>query len=47
MKNAVVATMAETVIGVLSAQPAPLALGAHTWVNWRNYLDEFAPKLFQ
>jgi enterochelin esterase-like enzyme len=21
--------------------------GAHTWINWRNYLDEFAPKLFQ
>ena len=20
--------------------------GAHTWINWRNYLDEFAPKLF-
>jgi enterochelin esterase family protein len=21
--------------------------GAHTWINWRNYLDEFAPQLFQ
>ncbi len=21
--------------------------GAHTWVNWRNYLNEFAPQLFQ
>jgi enterochelin esterase family protein len=21
--------------------------GGHTWVNWRNYLIEFAPKLFQ
>jgi enterochelin esterase family protein len=21
--------------------------GAHTWINWRNYLDEFAPRLFQ
>ncbi|HLH54546.1 MAG TPA: esterase, partial [Verrucomicrobiae bacterium] len=21
--------------------------GAHTWINWRNYLDEFAPKLFR
>jgi enterochelin esterase family protein len=21
--------------------------GAHTWVNWRNYLTEFAPQLFQ
>ena len=21
--------------------------GAHTWINWRNYLIEFAPKLFQ
>jgi enterochelin esterase family protein len=21
--------------------------GAHTWINWRNYLNEFAPKLFQ
>jgi enterochelin esterase-like enzyme len=20
--------------------------GGHTWINWRNYLDEFAPKLF-
>ena len=20
--------------------------GAHTWINWRNYLNEFAPKLF-
>jgi enterochelin esterase-like enzyme len=20
--------------------------GAHTWINWRNYLDEFACKLF-
>ncbi len=21
--------------------------GAHTWTNWRNYLNEFAPQLFQ
>jgi enterochelin esterase family protein len=21
--------------------------GAHTWINWRHYLNEFAPKLFQ
>ena len=21
--------------------------GGHTWVNWRNYLEEFAPQLFQ
>jgi hypothetical protein len=21
--------------------------GAHTWINWRHYLDEFAPQLFQ
>jgi enterochelin esterase family protein len=21
--------------------------GAHTWTNWRNYLNEFAPRLFQ
>jgi enterochelin esterase family protein len=21
--------------------------GGHTWINWRNYLDEFAPQLFQ
>ena len=21
--------------------------GAHTWINWRNYLGEFAPLLFQ
>jgi len=21
--------------------------GAHTWLNWRNYLSEFAPQLFQ
>ena len=21
--------------------------GGHTWVNWRNYLNEFAPLLFQ
>jgi enterochelin esterase-like enzyme len=21
--------------------------GGHTWINWRNYLTEFAPKLFQ
>ena len=21
--------------------------GGHTWVNWRNYLNEFAPMLFQ
>jgi enterochelin esterase family protein len=21
--------------------------GAHTWINWRNYLIEFAPQLFQ
>jgi len=21
--------------------------GAHTWINWRNYLNEFAPMLFQ
>jgi enterochelin esterase family protein len=21
--------------------------GAHTWINWRNYLNVFAPQLFQ
>jgi enterochelin esterase family protein len=21
--------------------------GAHTWLNWRDYLSEFAPQLFQ
>jgi enterochelin esterase family protein len=21
--------------------------GAHTWINWRNYLNEFSPQLFQ
>ena len=21
--------------------------GGHTWINWRHYLNEFAPKLFQ
>ena len=21
--------------------------GGHTWINWRNYLNEFAPLLFQ
>ena len=21
--------------------------GGHTWINWRNYLSEFAPMLFQ
>ena len=21
--------------------------GAHTWINWRNYLAEFTPQLFQ
>ena len=21
--------------------------GGHTWLNWRDYLNEFAPKLFQ
>ena len=21
--------------------------GAHTWINWRNYLNDFAPQLFQ
>lgn len=21
--------------------------GAHTWTVWRNYLNEFAPQLFQ
>ena len=21
--------------------------GGHTWVNWRDYLNEFAPLLFQ
>ena len=21
--------------------------GAHTWLNWRDYLTEFAPQLFQ
>ena len=20
--------------------------GGHTWLNWRDYLNEFAPKLF-
>ena len=22
-------------------------VGAHTWINWRNYLNEFAPQLFR
>jgi enterochelin esterase-like enzyme len=21
--------------------------GGHTWANWRDYLNEFAPQLFQ
>ena len=21
--------------------------GGHTWLNWRDYLNEFAPRLFQ
>ena len=21
--------------------------GGHTWINWQNYLNEFAPQLFQ
>jgi hypothetical protein len=21
-------------------------LGTHTWINWRNYLNKFAPQLF-
>jgi enterochelin esterase family protein len=21
--------------------------GGHTWMNWRDYLNEFAPQLFQ
>jgi enterochelin esterase family protein len=21
--------------------------GGHTWINWRNYLNEFAPMLFK
>jgi enterochelin esterase-like enzyme len=21
--------------------------GGHTWINWRNYLNAFAPQLFQ
>ena len=21
--------------------------GGHTWINWRNYLNEFAPQLFK
>jgi enterochelin esterase family protein len=21
--------------------------GGHTWINWRLYLNEFAPQLFQ
>ena len=21
--------------------------GAYTWIDWRNYLNEFAPQLFQ
>jgi enterochelin esterase family protein len=21
--------------------------GGHTWINWRNYLNEFAPQLFR
>jgi enterochelin esterase-like enzyme len=24
-----------------------LSEGGHTWINWRNYLNEFAPRLFQ
>jgi enterochelin esterase family protein len=21
--------------------------GGHTWINWRNYLSDFAPQLFR
>ena len=24
-----------------------VSTGGHTWINWRNYLNEFAPQLFQ
>jgi enterochelin esterase family protein len=24
-----------------------ISSGAHTWINWRKYLNEFAPRLFQ
>jgi enterochelin esterase family protein len=24
-----------------------LSGGGHTWINWRHYLNEFAPKLFR
>jgi enterochelin esterase family protein len=24
-----------------------LSGGGHTWINWRHYLNEFAPRLFR
>ena len=24
-----------------------LSEGGHTWINWRHYLNDFAPQLFQ
>ena len=33
----------------VAAQPSATdrRAGAHTWINWRNYLGEFAPLLFR
>ena len=35
---------------ILAAETAMLRplddLGTHTWINWRNYLNKFAPQLF-
>jgi hypothetical protein len=30
----------------LAAKWIAAAGGGHTWINWRNYLNEFAPQLF-
>jgi hypothetical protein len=30
-----------------AAQASGPNAGGHTWLNWRDYLTEFAPKLFQ
>ena len=49
-KDLLIATTKATVEALKNHGFSPVfqeSPGAHTWINWRNYLEEFAPLLFQ
>lgn len=49
-KDFLISTTQATVVALKQHGFSPVfkeSPGAHTWINWRNYLEEFAPMLFR